>query len=587
MAFCFLISLPSNSPAQLLVKDLSLPCKNYSWTLQPSRSGDPSHTGESKKMAQDIQNLEPHLSPVFEALQKTFYKVESPRVQIDENNLLDFWKSAFPSLPLTQIYFDSEWKKIRATLFPGLRMSFYFRPLDHLIEVSLYKSRLNANAEMNDHAIGIDAQDEENQVYTSPILKLFYKQNQPESAQLTHFKEDGRIRFFSLYQGAELESVRQVDVNPPVMQMESLYSLEKGCRPEEIDKIRKVTQRTDRTLIAILDLGVDYNHPAVAFRIPRVEPEVLQATRQMIAARRQMLSKDASQAIGLSSGRSQLDVQGSVSKIDLQKEIRELEKSISIGWDFREDDSLPYDFFTHAMNYSQIYDHGTHVAHIAAGNFDEIAILPLSHPNGDEELFYESVRFSHARGARVMNISLGHRDPQYFKGLDRAMKDFPSMLFVIAAGNESMDLDDEIKNQAYPPSYTIQRTNRIIVAAHDAEGKLWPSSNRGAKFVDIAALGVNVMSFRANTHIKPESGTSMATPQVSRVAARIFHLRPDLNPREVREIILKTARPLISRDESLKLLSGGQLNEEAALLMAQTYQTGKKTRSSTDRLRTK
>lgn len=548
-SFGFTFILSFHASAQLLQGPGGLPCERLNFIPQPSsgyESVQSPHDRGRTLLSEDMGSLHPSLVPLYSKIVKVFSGDQAQRGQgsrrraegsemLTYENFLEKWRAVDSEIPLTQIYQNEEWKKLRATFLPGMRVSFYFRPLDSLVEIAVYESRISPTAVWNESVVDQDTQDEESQFWTTPYLKMIFEGQKLKSAQLTHFLKNGRPRFLTHY-GPGGISRRHVDVNPPVISLESIYAT---CSQEEKTRIERVINNPNRVLVAILDLGLDYNHPAIAFRIPRIPEEVIRSTRRQLE----------------------------LSRGSLEPRQREsLERSISIGWDFRDNDGQPFDFFTHAMNdIDQKYDHGTHVASIVARNHDEIALLPLAHPEGDEEKFYEAVRFAHARGARVMNISLGHAGPDYFKGLDRAMNDFEDMLFVIAAGNESRNLEERA---AYPPSYVAKKDNRIIVAAHDSNGKMWSGSNYSPKHVDIAALGVDVLAFRANSLQKLETGTSMATPQVARVAARILSLRPELNPSQVKQIILQTAKPFQDIEERKKIRTGGILDEERALQAA-------------------
>lgn len=559
LLFCLTSFLAAPS-AQLLQGEEQMPCKNFEFVRQGSHDGDKVHTGPRSLLTDDLRALNPQLSQIHKAIEKLV--AENDYAKLDYDSVKSAWEGLNPEFPLNQIATNEEWRKLKATILPGVRILFYFKKIaefEDSLEVVLYRTTIGEAESMTEENYKKDANEEVTQMYTLPLFRTKYDKGQLVSSKLAHWTVDQRFRYFTSYDSKNL-SVRTVDVNPAVQELESIYSAERGCTREELEAIAKVINRTDRVVIALLDLGLDYNHPSIAFRVPRISREILQGSQRAVRAL---------------NGRYQ-SAQSVEEKTILEKELQKLQRQMSIGWDFQDNDGLPFDFFTHGNNHSEVYDHGSHVGHIAAGNHDELAILPIAHPLGDAEKFYEAVQFAHDRGARVMNISLGHRSPEYFRGLDRAMNDFDDMLFVIAAGNETMDLEDP-KNTAYPPLYTTTKNNRIIVAAHDKDGKLWSSTNHGRNHVDIAALGVDVLSFRANTGLKKETGTSMATPQVTRVAARIFHLRPELTPSEVKEVILATAAKLPDASEQNKIRTGGMLDEDAALASVRLLVQAEKT----------
>jgi len=131
------------------------------------------------------------------------------------------------------------------------------------------------------------------------------------------------------------------------------------------------------------------------------------------------------------------------------------------------------------------------------------------------------------------------------------------ILFVAAAGNESSDNDAV---PAYPANYDVD--NVVSVAAIDNRGELAYFSNYGAKLVHVAAPGHNILSTVPNgTDVY--SGTSMATPHVSGVAALLLADRPNLSYREIKERLIRTSKPLAGLKG--QVVSGGVVDAFYAL----------------------
>lgn len=216
-------------------------------------------------------------------------------------------------------------------------------------------------------------------------------------------------------------------------------------------------------------------------------------------------------------------------------------------------------------------DHGTHVAGIIAavrGNdfgIDGIApnavILPVrAVPGGDErdKDVAAAIRYAVDMGAKVINMSFGkpyspdedlvHEAIRYAESKD--------VLLVHAAGNDGSD-NDRVGN--YPDGTLGKRkslNNWITVAASGPEeggALLAEFSNYGKKKVDIMAPGVDILSLKPDGETASNSGTSMAAPVVSGVAALIRGMYPELTAKEVKKILVKTAQPvgdtLITVDE--------------------------------------
>lgn len=136
----------------------------------------------------------------------------------------------------------------------------------------------------------------------------------------------------------------------------------------------------------------------------------------------------------------------------------------------------------------------------------------------------------------------------------------PNTLFVVAAGNDGTNNDD------FPVFPAIIRApNLITVAATNGHSFLASFSNYGIKSVDIAAPGVAIDSAVPSLDRKtrlPLSGTSMAAPYVSGVAASIKEVNPQLTPSDVKQILMDT----VDKKDWLtdKVISGGIVNSARA-----------------------
>ncbi|MCG2721624.1 MAG: S8 family serine peptidase, partial [Thermodesulfovibrionales bacterium] len=127
------------------------------------------------------------------------------------------------------------------------------------------------------------------------------------------------------------------------------------------------------------------------------------------------------------------------------------------------------------------------------------------------------------------------------------------ILFVAAAGNSSSNNDTY---SHYPSSYNLP--NIIAIAATDHNDHLASFSNWGLAAVDVAAPGVNVLSSIPGNKYDYLSGTSMATPHVSGLAALILAQHPEYTYDQVKWNILLTVDPLASLDGLI--LTGGRIN---------------------------
>jgi len=221
--------------------------------------------------------------------------------------------------------------------------------------------------------------------------------------------------------------------------------------------------------------------------------------------------------------------------------------------------------------------HGTHCAGIIGAEGDNgvgiaginwnVKIMPLkflgrggfgSTKNAIESINYAIDRKKHGVNIRVINASWG--STQYSRALEDAIRAAgdEGILFVAAAGNSSSDND---KRAHYPSNYNLP--NVISVAALDRTDTLASFSNFGAKTVHIAAPGRDILSTWLGDVYRDASGTSMAAPQVSGVAALILASESRISVGKLRERILSSVDKISTLDG--KVASGGRLNAAKAL----------------------
>jgi subtilisin family serine protease len=205
--------------------------------------------------------------------------------------------------------------------------------------------------------------------------------------------------------------------------------------------------------------------------------------------------------------------------------------------------------------------HGTHVAGIIGavrGNgigVDGIApavkIMSVrTVPNGDErdKDVANAIRYAVDNGALVLNLSFGKSYSPEKQAVDDAVRYAESRgaLIVHASGNDGENSD---QNPSFPtPAYVGggRATNWIEVGASSWRGGdslAAPFSNYGRTLVDVFAPGVDILSTDGKGGVARESGTSMAAPVVSGLAALIMAYHPNLTAAQVKRIILESAVP--------------------------------------------
>ena len=244
--------------------------------------------------------------------------------------------------------------------------------------------------------------------------------------------------------------------------------------------------------------------------------------------------------------------------------------------------------------------HGTHVAGIIGavrGNgigVDGIAtavrIMSVrTVPDGDErdKDVANAIRYAVDNGANIINMSFGKAYSPQKGAVDEAVKyaDARGVLMVHAAGNDGESVEEA---PSFPtPTYLSggRAANWIEVGASSwkrADSLVATFSNYGRTVVDVFAPGVDILSTSPNGAYERESGTSMAAPVVTGLAAMLMSYYPELTAADVKRIILASATRYTDRSvikpgpnaESVTFgtlsATGGVVNALAAMKMAES-----------------
>lgn len=248
------------------------------------------------------------------------------------------------------------------------------------------------------------------------------------------------------------------------------------------------------------------------------------------------------------------------------------------------------------------HSHGTHVTGISLAGNPYASVLPvrlsfdyhnIPTVTPTEELahrmaknYMDAVNYMKAAGVRVVNMSWGgskqdvetqleqkgvgkdsdERDAIARKifdiqkvGLEAAIKSAPEVLFVAAAGNSD---NDNAFAEFIPSGFNLP--NMITIGAIDSSGKPTGFTTFGGN-VTLYANGFEVESFVPGGERMKFSGTSMAAPQVTNLAGKMFAMKPTLTVVEAISLIKRGAdqmagkegRFIINQKKTMELLEKG------------------------------
>ena len=240
------------------------------------------------------------------------------------------------------------------------------------------------------------------------------------------------------------------------------------------------------------------------------------------------------------------------------------------------DDVYGYDFYSDDGDPMDEGGHGTHVAGTICAEANNgigivgvvqqckiMALRFLGPQGGSTSGGIASLDYAVQMGAKISNNSWGGG------GFSQALYDSIAAardadhIFLAAAGNGGSDGigDNNDGLPHYPSNYNLP--NVVSVAATDNRDEIAGFSNYGSVSVDIGAPGVDIASTYINDGYVWNSGTSMATPNVTGVVALIRSEFPDWNYQQVIDHLYSTARPAASMAGITT--TGGIANAEAAM----------------------
>jgi hypothetical protein len=172
----------------------------------------------------------------------------------------------------------------------------------------------------------------------------------------------------------------------------------------------------------------------------------------------------------------------------------------------------------------------------------------IADANGDldQNAIISALDTAHQQGCKIVNMSFGimldPTDP-FVTTLQNAIDTYAAqgMIFVAAAGNDSIDLDEPAPYKVYP----AQCNNVVCVGAVDSSTKQAAYSNYGVNTIDIWASGMVIEGQKS-----PDQqiaiydiglGTSFAAPTVTAILALLWQANPSMTASQIINLAKSTA----------------------------------------------
>lgn len=361
------------------------------------------------------------------------------------------------------------------------------------------------------------------------ILKCSYPAATDMQNMITQLKEDENIVY------AEPNYIYHiVETIPNDPRFSSQWALNNtgqtgGSNDADIDapEAWQIQTGSRSVIVGIIDTGIDYNHPDLAANVWQNPGE----------------SGNGRETNGV-------DDDGNGFVDDFR------------GWDFINNDNNPFDDNSHGTHVAGIIGAvGNNGAGVSGSNW-QVSLVGLkflaANGSGNTADAIEAILYGIQMGFPILSNSWGGG------GFSQALADAiesanqAGILFVAAAGNESNNTDN---TPNYPSNYASE--NVVSVASSDDRDQLSSFSNFGATTVDLAAPGSDILSTVPGSGYQEFSGTSMATPYVSGVAALLRAQFPGIDHLSLKYRLMGSTDPKSAF--AGKTVSGGRLNAAAAL----------------------
>ena len=395
--------------------------------------------------------------------------------------------------------------------------------------------------------------------------------------------------------GAEIDQTLRVGRIPGNSRFDELWAMRNagqdgGTPGADIHATQAwdVTTGSARTVVAVMDTGIDYDHPDLYQNVWLNQAEIpLSRLRHLVDYYHdgfiswRDLNDPRNQGVGKI---TDVNHDGRIDAADvLAPMVRDRygRDTGYGGWAFpgntRDGDTAhPNDFvgWNFVNNTNRPFDdngHGTHVAGTigatgAAGGVIgidwrvQIMACKFLGAEGTGGLgnFVAALDYAIAHGARLSNNSWAASASSQILTDAVARARARGHLLIAAAGNDAAN--DDV-NPSYPAGLPFD--NVVAVAASDRHDRLASFSNYGVNRVDLAAPGVDILSTTPNNTYAYYSGTSMATPQVTGVAALVWGQHPSWSYQQVVAQVLRS----VDRVAALqgKVRTGGRLDAARAV----------------------
>ena len=215
--------------------------------------------------------------------------------------------------------------------------------------------------------------------------------------------------------------------------------------------------------------------------------------------------------------------------------ISRIDESNLTGYDFEDDDSLPYDIDTGRSVFFPMH-HGTSVSSIILREAPMSELVVYRFPRSEMCKFENLIEHISVNKIKIVNLSMGSVNKDDWQCFYKAAKSNKNILFFVSAGNDGKNIDFE---KIYPASFDLE--NIIVITSSDISGNLAQGSNFGSVSVDFLIPGEQIPVIDHRGVKTNASGSSFAVPRVVAMAIRILSNNTNANILDIKSKLISRA----------------------------------------------
>ena len=215
--------------------------------------------------------------------------------------------------------------------------------------------------------------------------------------------------------------------------------------------------------------------------------------------------------------------------------ISRIDESNLTGYDFEDNDSLPYDIDTGRSIFFPMH-HGTSVSSIILREAPMSELVVYRFPRSEMCKFENLIEHISVNKIKIVNLSMGSVNKDDWQCFYKAAKSNKNILFFVSAGNDGKNIDFE---KIYPASFDLE--NIIVVTSSDISGNLAQGSNFGSVSVDFLIPGEQIPVIDHRGVKTNASGSSFAVPRAVAMAIRILSNNTNANILDIKSKLISRA----------------------------------------------